>query len=393
MRICDVTQFYSPRSGGVKRYVSEKQRYVERYTLDEHFLIIPGEKTEHVQEGRLHTFTIRSPRIDRTSRYRVLFNTLQVRQVLNEINPNVIESGDPYHLAWSCLKAGRELHVPVTGFYHSHFPEAYLRTVLKYAGRWFRDVGMAYAQDYIVRLYSQFARTFVPSQHLCQLLNDWGISNATLAALGVDVETFQPGPCDLEMREQLGIPAKARMLLYVGRLASEKNIETLLKAFIKLHAQNPDYWLVIVGDGPLRRHLPQVRDTTNALVWRSYVAESALLVRYYRAANLFIHPGVHETFGLVTLESQASGCPVAGIRGTNMDANVMAGIEHWSRVNTPESLAKTVNLMFEQDLSLIGKIAAQRVAERFAWPEVFRRLWGHYRDSIDEFDRQLHLRA
>lgn len=67
MKLCDVTQFYSPKSGGVRRYLMEKRRYVLDHTDDEHHLIIPGDKTEYIQEGRLHTFTVASPRVDRTS--------------------------------------------------------------------------------------------------------------------------------------------------------------------------------------------------------------------------------------------------------------------------------------------------------------------------------------
>ena len=84
--------------------------------------------------------------------------------MLDDIRPDIIESGDPYHLAWTALRAGTQLHAPVFGFYHSHFPEAYLRTALKYGGRWLRDAVLSYAEDYIVKLYSQFTATLVPSR-------------------------------------------------------------------------------------------------------------------------------------------------------------------------------------------------------------------------------------
>jgi alpha-1,6-mannosyltransferase len=79
VKICDVTQFYSPVSGGVKRYISEKRRYVAEHTVDEHHLIIPGPTTRYEREGRLHLHTIRSPRLDffsrYPSRYRLILNT------------------------------------------------------------------------------------------------------------------------------------------------------------------------------------------------------------------------------------------------------------------------------------------------------------------------------
>ena len=72
------------------------------------------------------------------------------------------------------------------------------------------------------------------------------------------------------LREELGLPLDKKVLLYVGRLSPEKNIEMLLAAFEALHARHPHtYHLVIVGDGPLRRVLPATRHRTGALTWRA----------------------------------------------------------------------------------------------------------------------------
>lgn len=387
MKICDVTQFYSPVSGGVKRYISEKRRYVERFTQDEHYLVIPGSRTAHERQGRLHVCTIQSPQINRTSRYRILLSTHRVRDFLDEARPDVIEAGDPYHLAWVALRAGGELRVPVFGFYHSHFPEAYLRTVLKYCGGWVRDAVLAYAQDYIVRLYRQFQATLVPSDHLRGLLNDWGVHNAVTLKLGVDTESFCPGPAKASLRDQLGIPARAFVLLFVGRLSSEKGLATLLDAFEQLHARGRrDCHLFIIGDGPLRRCLPAVRRATGgALTWRHYLDDNAQLADCYRLANLFVHPGVCETFGLVILEAQACGCPAVGIRGSYMDANVHAGLEHWAGENSAASLADAIERFQGLDLPALGREAAERVHAEYAWPRVFQRLWHHY--SQGRFER------
>jgi alpha-1,6-mannosyltransferase len=393
MKVCDVTQFYSPRSGGIKRFLNEKRLYVDRYTTDEHFLIIPGEKNSYERRGRLHTYTVRSPKVEKTSRYRIILNTPHVEAILREIRPDVIEAGDPYHLAWICQKVGRQLHIPVCGFYHSHFPDAYLRTILKYAGSWVRDVAMAYARDYIIRLYSDFSRTLVPSTGLQQLLIGWGLENVAALPLGVDTEIFQPGEPDPALRQEWGIPEDAKLLLYVGRLAPEKNVVTLLKAFEILHQKDPSYWLMVVGDGPLRRYLPAVREKTGALAWKSYIDQPEELLRYYRTCDLFVHPGVCETFGLVTLEAQSAGVPVVGIRGSNMDSQVMGGLDLWATQNTPLSLAGAIERLMLDDRKLLGRLVSERVHKTYGWKSVFDRLWVQYRESIDELDRVQHLKG
>lgn len=382
-----MTQFYSPKSGGIKRFLNEKRRYVEQETQDEHFLIIPGEVEGYERSGRLHCYTVRSPQLEKKSRYRIILNTPRVESILREICPDVIESGDPYHLPWICQKVGRQLHIPVCGFYHSHFPEAYLRTILKYAGEWMRDVAMAYSQDYILRLYNDFSRTFVPSPGLIQILKEWGVENVTPLPLGVDTSVFKPGEVDESLRREWAIPQEAKLLLYVGRLASEKNIVTLLKAFEILQERDSSYWLMVVGDGPLRRHLPATREKTNALIWKSYIDDAAELARYYRSVDLFVHPGVCEVFGLVTLEAQSAGLPVVGIRGSNMDSQVMGGLEMWAEQNSPLSLANAIERMMASDRLNLGKEVSQKVQERYGWKSVFDRLWSHYRASIVELQQ------
>ena len=88
MRICDLTQFYSPVSGGVKRYLHEKIDYIEKYRPgDEHVLIVPGGKTEVVSNAGSRIYTIHSPLLSRTSRYRALLNLRAVEQILERERP------------------------------------------------------------------------------------------------------------------------------------------------------------------------------------------------------------------------------------------------------------------------------------------------------------------
>ena len=383
MKICDVTQFYSPVSGGVKRYISEKRQHVLQHTRDEHHLIIPGSDTRYTREGRLHLHTIRSPRLDffsrYPSRYRLLLSPKLVLDILDDIRPDIIESGDPYHLSWTCLRAGVQLHAPVFGFYHSHFPEAYLRTAAKFGGPCIRDAVMNYAEDYIVNLYSKFTATLVPSEHLRQLLHNWGVTNTVTLNLGVDTKAFHPVKRHDTLREELDLPRDKKILLYVGRLSPEKNIEMLLAAFEALHARHPNtYHLVIVGDGPLRRVLPATRHKTGALTWRSYIQDNAKLADYYHAADLFIHPGVCETFGLVVLEAQACGLPCVGVSGSFMDANIMVGLDLWSKKNDPQEIANAIERYEHLDLASMGAEASHLVHARFSWDKVFARQWQLY---------------
>lgn len=391
MKICDLTQFYSPVSGGVKRYIEQKVAFLRRQRPDcRHLLIVPGKENACHRDGIASVFTIRSPLVSRTSRYRMLLNLSAVERILEEEKPDIIESGDPYQVAWKAVFSGQALGIPAVGFYHSHFPEAYLRSVAKYFGKMSLQIIQDFSERYIRALYNRFHRTLVPSPALADLLTSWGVENVVKTDLGVDTETFIPcgnNPALLEeraaIRRELGLSADTVLLLYVGRLAVEKNLPTLLAAFRLLQKENPGrFALLAIGDGSQRSSLEKIRDEFGCVHWVSYCGEAPKLAAYYRAADLFVHPGILETFGLVTLESQACGTPVVGIRGSYMDRINFCDPFHWAEHNTPASLAAAIQSMAGRDLAAVGSAAARLVHERYSWDAVFSHILNTYEEVI-----------
>ena len=384
MKICDLTQFYSPVSGGVKRYISEKIAWMRRARPhDRHVLIIPGDRSECREEDLSRVYTIRSPLVSRTARYRALLNLTTVEEILERERPDVIESGDPYQVAWKALASGDALGIPVVGFYHSHFPEAYLRTINKFFGPIAVEITRDVARRYVRELYNRFALTIVPSPALAKLLRDWGVNNTRPGELGVDTDLFHPRESATEsaqVREALNIPDDRIVLLYVGRLSAEKNVRTMFDAFREL-ARGPDggrYTLLVTGDGPERRHLADLREECPDAHWLPYQGDGRQLARLYRAADLFVHPGVQETFGLVALESQACGTPVVGIRGSYMDRIIFTDQNHWAAENTPSALARAIRTMARRDMAADGASAAASVRRVYGWDRVFTRLFDVY---------------
>lgn len=390
MKICDLTQFYSPVSGGVKRYLQEKVAYLHAHTTDdEHLLVIPGERNEVVKNGRATVYSIKSPLISTTSRYRALWRLGAVERILELERPDIIESGDPYQMAWKAIASGRGLRIPVVGFYHSHFPEAYLRSVAKFFGKLATEFTMDTARRYVSHLYNQFERTLVPSPALGSLLQDWGVENTVNIDLGVNTGIFRPIPDDAAAtRAEFEVQDGAVLLLYVGRLAHEKNTRTLFEAFRVLSAQHPDrFHLLITGDGQQRAELESLRRDSARISWLPYCPDSEKLARMYRAADLFVHPGVQETFGLVALESQACGTPVVGIRGSYMDRIIHSDQTFWAGENSGSALAQAIVDASGQDLKKIGAQAGVHVTERYSWNHVFDRLFAIYREVANNGSR------
>ena len=390
MKISDLTQFYSPFSGGVKRYLHEKIAYIRNYSPeDEHVLVVPGSKTEVTSNGRSRVYSIRSPLVSRSSRYRALLNLRAIEEILDRERPDLIESSDPYQIGWKAIAVGRALKIPVVGFYHSHFPEAYLKGTAIFLGKRGTLRAMKLTRAYVRKLYNRFQATLVPSERLADLLSEWGVHNVRPVRLGVNTKVFNPAPDDAPAtRQSLGVEVDQKLLLYVGRLAKEKNTQTLFRAFELLRMPDRNkFHLLIIGDGPQRNRVQKIRQRVGNISWISYCTDSADLARYYRAADLFVHPGVQETFGLVALESQACGTPVVGIRGSYKDRIICHDQGSWARENTAEALAGAIESSSAKKLATLGMSAAQTAENLYSWPRVFEELFCIYREVRSKYRR------
>ncbi|MBA2622953.1 MAG: glycosyltransferase [Chthoniobacterales bacterium] len=382
LKICDVTQFYSPLSGGVKRYLQEKIRFIQNASPgDEHILIVPGEENKVTVEARSRVYTVRSPLISRSAQYRALLDLRTLHEIIAREQPDIIESSDPYQLGWAVLKSGLAQRIPVVAFYHSHFSDAYLRRPSQWFGQTVSAALMKATQRYVRNLYNRYETTFVASPRLDRILAAWGVRNTRLADLGVNSDIFHPDGRPSEVRETLGIPDGRFLLLYVGRLAGEKNTATLFKAF-SLLVERPEnnFHLLVLGDGQQRDLLRRLVSETHRVTWLQYSTDSTELAKFYRAADLFVHPSVEETFGLVALEAQACGTPVVGIRGSCLDDLIQHDQHSWATENNPVALADAIEAMCARPLKKMGDAAAAVVAERYSWPRVFERLFCVYHE-------------
>jgi alpha-1,6-mannosyltransferase len=375
MKICDLTQIYSPRGGGVRSYLEAKRRYIRDHTDHEHLMIVPGARTEQVEGGRTQLWKVAGPLVNRTSRYRWMLDLPALLGILYQEHPEIVEAGDPYHAAMISRNWANRRGSDFYMFYHSHFPDAMLRTVLKFAGTWARGWVERVAGDYLRNMSQNSRGVFVASRHLINALSGWGLEGLIHLPLGVDTTVFQPdgGKSRREIRERLGLPQDRPVFLYVGRFSPDKDTALLLRVWMKIGERMKTPWAgVMVGDGQMTdvvetfvRHNPSVRRVP-------FVKKPEELADWYRAADLLIHPGRWETFGLVLLEAQGCGLPVVGFRGGAMEEQA-AELDTWSNEKSSSGLAGAV---IKKALSLKegDRIRAEKfVANRFSWERTFAR--------------------
>lgn len=375
MKICDLTQIYSPMGGGVKSYLQAKRQYILDQTPHEHLMIVPGSKTEQVEGGRGQIWKVRGPLVNQTSRYRWMLDLPSLLQILYRENPGIVEAGDPYHAAMLARNWANRRGSDFYMFYHSHFPDAMLRTVLKFAGTWARKWVERVAGDYLRNLADKGKGVFVGSHHLMRVLDGWGVRRLIHLPLGVDTSVYYPDQNRdrLEIRRKLGLPTDRPILLYVGRFSPDKDTALLLRSWLKIGQLHPDPWLALmVGDGQMTeavekfcRHTPQVRRIP-------FLHKPQELAEWYRAADLLVHPGRWETFGLVLLEAQGCGLPTVAFRGGAMDEQA-SDRGCWAKERSSSGLAEAVVKKMRDLQGSDREAAAAFVRNNYSWEKTFSR--------------------
>lgn len=379
MRICDIAQFYSPLGGGVKRYLSDKQHYLAARPGSHHVLIVPSHRDAVTRIPTATIHEIKSPLLPGSRSYRMMLSKDRILRAVAAEKPDLIEVGDPYRTAWIGLEAGRRFNIPVLAYYHSDFPRAIGRTVRRFLGRHLEGIISGPAERYIVRLYNRMAATVVSSRRLCDVLESTGVQRLAHIPLGTDVHTFYPRASRDRIRAELGLEPDARLLLFVGRMAREKNIRNLVASLDLIPADAPPHHLLLVGDGELHDYITREAAERRNLTWLPYSESAQRLADFYSAADLFVHAGKYETFGIVALEAQACGTPVLVVReGGVEDATAGEQPPLYARGGTPIALAAAVHRFLRT-----GDTPAKRAARR-------ERMVSHF--SIDgTFERMLTL--
>ncbi|MBB6367097.1 glycosyltransferase involved in cell wall biosynthesis [Xanthomonas sacchari] len=198
-------------------------------------------------------------------------------------------------LGWSALRSARRLGIPIATGFHTRFDE-YLP---QYGAAWLQSTALRWMR----RFHNQAQATLVPTRELRNFLATQGFERVRLLARAVDSKQFEPQRRDAQLRAQWGLHDDDCAVLYVGRIASEKNLPLAVRAFRQLQQLRPRARFVWVGDGPLRERLAQ----ENPDFIFCGIQRGDALARHFASGDLFLFPSRSETFGNVTLEAMASG--------------------------------------------------------------------------------------
>ncbi|MEO5972238.1 MAG: glycosyltransferase [Sphingomicrobium sp.] len=383
MLICDLTQSWSEVGGGVGTYLRHKRCHILERTPHRHLLIVPGAHDTVSEEGRAITVTVASPHVPGSPNYRLLLRNGAVRKALERFRPDIIECQDAYNLPWAAL-AHRKRY-PATALvaaYCTDFPTVYVeKPFSKVVGRHLAAAAARICYLYCGALYSRFDAVFALSENGGAVrLRSLGVDNVDIVPLGVELGDFGLSRRDETLRAALGVGPGQPLLIYAGRLDSEKKAEVVVEAFQRLPAEL-GATLVLLGEGPLREEFAALGHPR--LVTPGFVRNRGDLARWLASADLYVTAFADETFGVSIVEAQASGLPVIGVSAGALIDRVTPEIGRLGAVGDAAAMAENiVGLWNAEDRAAMGERARER-ARQYSWDSSMEVLFGRvYRDAL-----------
>ncbi|TVP59171.1 MAG: glycosyltransferase family 1 protein [Halomonadaceae bacterium] len=222
----------------------------------------------------------------------------QLRARWQSRRPDAVYIATQGPLGWSALKVARALKIPVTTGFHTNFQQY---------SRFYRAGFLeSLIRRYLVNFHNRSQRTLVPTRSMQQTLKDWGIRQVGLWSRGVDCQQFSPWHRSDDLRRPWRLQEGGLAVIYVGRLAAEKNLSLAVASFERLQAIHRNARFILVGDGPLRQGL-QARHPDYLFAG---MQTGSALATYYASGDIFLFPSQSDTFGNVVTEAMASGLGV-----------------------------------------------------------------------------------
>ena len=340
MHIAFFTNFYHPIVNGVVRSVAS---FRETLMKQGHNVFVFAQSDGSYKDNEPFIFRYPSLPLPSGDISAAIPVSPFVDQLLPALKLDVIHTHHPILLGQTAARKAAELGLPLVFTFHTQyweythyipFPQEVIQEFLKNAvHKWLKEF-MQKCQHIII-----------PSESMKEILvRDYGLEERyTVIPTGTNLEPYQRAD-GKTLRKEKGWQDET-ILISVGRLAPEKNWETLLHAFAKVYLEHPNLRLVLIGDGPAKESLQTLASELG-------IAEQVTFTRtipfeeipaYLKAADAFSFASVTETQGLVTIEAMAAGLPVVAVDGSGTRDIVEHGKQGYLVENDASALAKGLN--------------------------------------------------
>ena len=299
-----------------------------------------------------------------------------VSDALEAFGPDLVHVVNPAVLGLGGIWLAKTKGYPLVASYHTHLP--------KYLEHYGLGMLEPVLWELLKMAHNQAQLNLCTSTAMVAELSEKGIQHTDLWQRGVDTDLFRPELRSQAMRERLlaGQSDTGKLLLYIGRLSAEKQIERIRPVLDAM----PDARLALVGDGPYRQQL-ETLFAGSATNFVGYLAGEEL-ASAYASADAFLFPSSTETLGLVLLEAMAAGCPVVGANRGGIPDIVSDGAN--GCLYEPDGADGGAGSLTAATQRLLGdpgereqlRRNAREEAERWGWAGATEQLRGFYRQVL-----------
>ncbi len=296
----------------------------------------------------------------------------KLKQLWTMFKPDVIYVATEGPLGWSAVRMAKKIGLPVISGFHTNFQS--------YCHHYKIGFLSGLISRYLVAFHNDTLATIVPTDNQQTLLHRMGIANVTVMGRGVDTTLYSPTKRDWQLRRRWGAEKGDPVMIYVGRIAEEKNLAATMRAYEAMRVHNPRLKFVLVGDGPLREKL---RAQHPELIMTGQLSGEDL-ASHYASADIFIFSSLTETFGNVVLEAMASGLGLlaydyaaARLHVTSGHNGLLASFSH-----EEEFVVKAANLVKNELLLRKLRNNASLYAGQHGWDSI-----------VDRFSEILQMQA
>ncbi|QAU23451.1 glycosyltransferase family 1 protein [Dyella sp. M7H15-1] len=381
MRIGIISETYPPEINGVALTVHGLTTGLAArgHEID---LIRPRQVVSHVDEPGIRTLETRSAALPRYPGLRFGLpapRTLHKRWT--ERRPHVIYVATEGPLGRSAVKTAVRLGIPVATGFHTRFDT--------YANHYGVGFLTPVVHGYLRRFHCRANITLVPTDALATELTAMGVDHARLLRRAVDTTLFHPTKRDNALRESWGVDADTPVVLYVGRIAPEKNLDLAVSTFHAIQQKAPNARYVWVGDGPARAGLQAAHPD---FIFVGMKRDEALAA-HYASADLFSFPSLSETFGNVILEALSAGLPVVAYNEGAAREHLIDGVNGF-RITSGDALAFTAAAVtLASNIDLIRHMGAAAIAsvERLSPEAVIREFENQLSQLVEENVHERHV--
>lgn len=378
MRIGFFTDTYTPQINGVVTSIKLFARALERQGHSVYiFAPTPRQATDGPHVVRIPSLPFAfQPEMRVAAIY-----SAQAHRLVRRANLDVVHSHDPFAIGLFGLAMAKRYRLPYVHTYHTLYPE-YVHYV------WETELTRELAERLSRDFCNQCDTVLAPSTKIERALHEWGVRKPVVTLpTGVDTVTFSERDPEsvAAFRRRFGIPEQDRLLVFVGRLGLEKNIDLLVDALS--FVRTPGARLLVVGDGPhregLARHIAKDR-IADRVTFTGYLGRDDVRAAYHASDALFF-ASTTETQGLVVAESMAAGLPVVAVRDLAVGDAVVDGVNGFLTDEDPQELARAVDrVLSDHDLRARMSAASLQRADELSIEHQAERLAAIYAQLLSD---------